>query len=226
VIFTGYSWCGICIAAAHVDLPLSPEAAMLASMAVVDLPDLSDLAPDTIRPICVDEYMQLVEAGAFEDEKVELLAGVVVAMSSQGDEHKDFVVLMNRLLARRLTDDFMVAPQCTYRLSRYSAPEPDFAIITTASMWNRPWRAVWMIEIAYTSQHKDRGIKAQLYAAAGVPEYWVIDAKAMTVDIHRDPSPDGYRSVTQHGELAQLAPQAIPTLVFNLRDLLSDRITL
>jgi len=191
-----------------------------------ELPDFAAIAPDRIRPLSADEYMLLVESGAFEDEKVELLAGVVVAMTSQGDEHIHLVTLLNRLIARRLTDDFMVTPQCTYRLSRYSVPEPDFAIVTTASVWNLPRRAVWMIEVACTSQHKDRGLKARLYAAAGIPEYWVIDAETMTVDIHLEPSPDGYRSIARHGELVQLAPQAMPNLVFSLRDLLNDRVKL
>jgi len=188
-----------------------------------ELPGIAAIEPDRIRPLSADEYMLLVESGAFEDEKVELLAGLVVAMTAQGDEHVHLVTLLNRLLARRLTDDFMVSPQCTYRLSRYSVPEPDFAIVTAASVWNRPRRAVWMVEVACTSQHKDRGLKAQLYAAAGIPEYWVIDARAMTVDIHLEPSADGYRSIVQHAERALIAPQAIPSLVFSLRDLLDDR---
>jgi Uma2 family endonuclease len=202
---------------------------MFAQMAAVDLylpSELAAITPDTVRPMSVDEYMQLAEQGAFDDEKVELLGGVVVAMSAQGEDHLHLVILLTRLLARRLTRDFMVAPQSTYRLSRYSAPEPDFAIVTAESVWNKTRRAVWMIEIAYTSQHKDRGIKAQLYADAGIPEYWVIDAKTMTVDVHREPSADGYRSVTRHDQLAQLAPQAIPSLVFSLRELLTDRIAL
>jgi len=202
---------------------------MLAQMAALDLylpSELAAIAPDTVRPMSVDEYMQLAEHGAFDDEKVELLGGVVVVMSAQGDEHRHLVTLLTRLLARRLTDEFMVTPQCTYRLSQHSAPEPDFAVVTAASVWNAPQCAVWMIEVAYTSQHKDRGIKALLYAAGGIPEYWVIDAKTMTVDIQREPSPDGYRSITRHGELARIAPQAVPSLVFSLRDLMTDRIAL
>jgi Uma2 family endonuclease len=199
---------------------------MLDAMLVNHLLELAALAPDKIRPLRFDEYMQLAESGAFDDEKVELLAGVVVAMNAQGEEHLHLITLLNRLLARRLTDDFMVTPQCTYRLSDYSGPEPDFAIVTAKSVWEKPQRAVWMIEVAYTSQHKDRGIKAMLYADAGVAEYWVIDAKTLPVDIHLDPSPDGYRSITRYGELEPIAPRAIPSLVFSLRDLLSDRVRL
>ena len=203
---------------------------MLQAMVDPDLLELSALAPEKIRPLRFEEYMQLAEAGAFEDEKVELLAGVVVAMMAQGPMHDQLVILMTRLLARRLTDDFMVAPQCTYKLSDYSAPEPDFAIVTSKSVWEGHGKeypkGVWLVEVAVTSQRKDRGLKAKLYAMAGIPEYWVIDAKTMSVYVHRDPDAEGYRSVTRHDRFAQLAPRAIPSLVFSLDDLLNDRVPL
>jgi Uma2 family endonuclease len=184
------------------------------------------LAPDGIRPLRVEEYLRLAEAGAFDDEKVELLGGVVVAMSPQGDDHMHLLTLFNRFLAKRLPASFMVAPQVTYRLSEYSAPEPDFSIVSTASVWAKRQKADWLIEVAVSSLRKDRGIKAKLYANAGISEYWVIDANTMSVYVHRDPSSDRYRSVAKHDRFAQLAPAAIPDLVMSLDDLLADRIEL
>ena len=46
--------------------------------------DLADLAPERIRPLRRAEYDRLIELGCFEDEKIELLGGVLVAMSPQG----------------------------------------------------------------------------------------------------------------------------------------------
>ena len=135
------------------------------------------IAPDQIRPLRVEEYMQLVEAGVFDDEKVELLDGVVVKMSAQGPKHLELVTFLTRLLARRLPDDYAVVPQCTHRLSEYSAPEPDFAVVTARSVRaHASETAAWLIEVAVSSIRKDLGLKARLYAAAGVAEYWVVDA--------------------------------------------------
>lgn len=198
------------------------ETATFDPMAVPELGERAGgarISSGQIRPLSVEQYMRLVESSAFEDDEAERLAGVVGTMTAQDEAYLDFVILLNQLLARRLTDDFTVAPQCTYWLARYAVPEPDFAIITTTSMWKRPWRAVWMIEVACTPQHKDRGLKARLYATAGVPEYWVIDARTMTTLIHREPSAAGYRSIVRHDERALIAPQAIPSLAFSLRDL-------
>ena len=194
---------------------------MLALMPIPDLLHPAALAPDAIRPLHVDEYMRLSEMGAFDDQKVELLGGVVVAMMSQGDDHVDYVLMINRYLTRRLRDEFLVAPQCTFRMSDYSAPEPDFVVITAESRHRKPKHAVWMIEISTTSQRKDLGLKAALYAEAGIPEYWVIDTEVRTVHVHRDPSPEGYRSITKHGDHERLAPQIMPELVFTLTELLA-----
>jgi Uma2 family endonuclease len=182
------------------------------------------LMPDQIRPLRVDEYMRLAEAGVFDDEKVELLDGVVVKMSAQGPRHLELVTFMNRLLARRLPDDYAVVPQCTHRLSEYSAPEPDFVVVTTRSVHAHAREtAAWLVEVAESSIRKDLGLKARLYAAAGVAEYWVVDANTDSVVVHLEPSPDGYRSITTRGRFDRIAPRAFPDLVFSLDDLLADR---
>jgi Uma2 family endonuclease len=36
--------------------------------------------------------------------------------------------------------------------------------------------------------------KAELYAAAGVPEYWIVVPEERAVEVFCDPSPSGYRS--------------------------------
>jgi Uma2 family endonuclease len=182
------------------------------------------IAPDRIRPLRVEEYMRLSEAGMFDDEKVELLDGVVVKMSAQGPKHMELVTFMNRLLARRLPDDYRVVPQCTHRLSEYSAPEPDFAVVTTRSVRaHESETAAWLVEVAVSSICKDLGLKARLYAAAGVAEYWVIDANIDAVVVHLEPSADGYRSITTYGRFDRIAPRAFPSLVLSLDELLADR---
>ena len=53
-------------------------------MSVID-PSL--LAPERMRPLKRQEYDRLAAAGCFEDEKIELLEGVLVTMSSEGPAH-------------------------------------------------------------------------------------------------------------------------------------------
>jgi Uma2 family endonuclease len=50
-----------------------------------------------------------------------------------------------------------------------------------------------LVEVADTTMDRDTGRKLELYAAAGVPEYWVVDVNAGQVLMHDDPRADGYR---------------------------------
>jgi Uma2 family endonuclease len=66
--------------------------------------------------------------------------------------------------------------------------------------WDRhPERALLVIEVADSSIALDLGIKARIYADAGVPRYWVIDLQEHLVHEHTDPEPGGYRTVVRRG---------------------------
>ncbi|HEX3777014.1 MAG TPA: Uma2 family endonuclease, partial [Polyangiaceae bacterium] len=44
-------------------------------------------APEIIRPLRRAEYHQLISLGAFQDERIELLDGMLIAMSPIGGPH-------------------------------------------------------------------------------------------------------------------------------------------
>jgi Uma2 family endonuclease len=70
--------------------------------------------------------------------------------------------------------------------------------------------AFLLIEVADSSLAYDRTTKLRLYAEAGIPEYWVVDCISETVEVHRAPSPEGYRDVTRVTGAAALTLQAFP----------------
>ena len=54
--------------------------------------------------------------------------------------------------------------------------------------------------------------KRQRYAASGVQEYWVIDARSLLTTVHREPRPDGeyaYRDEVQYPILHARSPRNI-----------------
>ena len=183
--------------------------------------DLSPFASERIRAMRVVEYDHLFESGLLtEADKVELLAGVVVEMSPQGYEHHFLVKRLTNVLVPLLGPlGFEVAPQLPYVLSAYSKPEPDFTI-TPAEVWGTPLaRAAWMIEVANRSLRLDRGLKAGLYAQGGIPEYWVIDAMRMTIDVMRAPVDGEYTSIQRVERTATVSPAAFPTIAICLDEL-------
>jgi Uma2 family endonuclease len=65
--------------------------------------------------------------------------------------------------------------------------------------------------VAESSLAYDRSTKLGLYAAAGIPEYWIVDCVAESIEVHRTPHADGYRDVTHvAGPSSTVALQAFP----------------
>src|SRR3989337_719739 len=87
-------------------------------------------ARERLRPISVDEYHRMIDAGILdEDEKVQLIDGMLVAMTPKGQPHPFGVMRLTRLFARALSDDFEILPQLPLTLGDDSEPEPDLAVV-------------------------------------------------------------------------------------------------
>jgi Uma2 family endonuclease len=78
---------------------------------------------------------------------------------------------------------------------------------------------VLVIEVAETSLAYDRSTKRRIYAEAGIPEYWVVDCAAETVEMHRGPGPDGYRDVRVVAGAGTLTLQAFPDVELRTTDI-------
>lgn len=164
------------------------------------------------RPFTVDEYYRMAEVGILSrDERVELVDGRIVAMNPIGSPHAWCVSRLNRIFTRR--DDVLVNVQNPIRLDDRSEPEPDLAVLRVESSQDRhprPEDVLLVVEVADTSLAYDRQTKAPLYARHGIPELWVVDLGGERVEVHREPSPDGYRLVRVFGRGQQLAPVFAP----------------
>ena len=52
--------------------------------------------------------------------------------------------------------------------------------------------------------------KVPLYGRNGIPEVWLVDLTRDVLEVHRDPTRDGYRSVQRLRRGERIAPQAFP----------------
>lgn len=151
--------------------------------------DTSLIELENIRPLSRKEYDRLVELGFFdEDPHVELLEGVLVKMSPQGGPHSTTVSWLTTKLARLLPERYAVRPGCPFAASDWSEPEPDLAIIEAD--WTKrehPTEVLLLVEVSVSSLRMDRITKLTIYAKAGVPEYWVVDVNAGTVEVYTEP---------------------------------------
>jgi Uma2 family endonuclease len=162
------------------------------------------------------EYYRMAEVGILgEDDRIELIKGEIVEMSPIGRRHRAFVGNLNQLLAVRLAGRAFVWMQNPIVLSEDTEPQPDLAVLRRRPVPYKE-REAWaedaflLIEVADSSLAYDRTTKLRLYAEAGIPEYWVVDCISETVEVHRAPSPEGYRDVTRVTGAAALTLQAFP----------------
>lgn len=160
------------------------------------------------------EYERLVELGILRhDERVELLEGEILVMSPQGTSHATASVVAREALAPLFGSGVFFREHSPIALDDVSEPEPDLAFVRGnprdfAVRHPAPPDLLLVVEASDSSWAYDLGRKARAYGRAGVSEYWVLDLVNRLVIVHRDPSGDGYRSVTRHGPGEMLAPRA------------------
>ena len=175
------------------------------------------------------EYYQMAEMGFFKNQRVELIAGEVVAMAAMNSPHRTSIVKTDRLLQRIFDEHFFIIVQCPISIGETSDPEPDLAVIAGSVddfLDTNPTTAALIVEVADTSLSYDRKHKGSLYASAGVPDYWIINLKRRRLEVRRRPladdaEPFGYNYAeltiyTANDTVTPLANPATPILVSDL----------
>ncbi|MES1209742.1 MAG: Uma2 family endonuclease, partial [Pseudomonadota bacterium] len=121
-------------------------------------PHIEDLvSSERLRPLRRAEYDWMVDQGFFQDEKVELLEGIIVEMSPEGPRHAATIERLVRLFVLRLADRAGVRSGSPYAASEISEPEPDLAVVPAGDHdLAHPSEAYLLVEVASSSLAKDR----------------------------------------------------------------------
>jgi Uma2 family endonuclease len=186
------------------------------------LPHPASLIANPIRPLKRVEYDKLVAEGCFRKERVELIFGMVVAMSPTDPAHGESMWRVDDRLRRNLGDRARVACQRPFAATDDSEPEPDIVVFPPGDYWDaHPDRAYLVVEVARSSLEHDQGPKALLYAMSQVDEYWIVDHAGGVVEIYRDRQTDGSwqtRQTFARGDV--IAMQAFPDVQISVADIL------
>ncbi len=164
----------------------------------------------------------MVEMGLFENEKLELLKGFIVRMSPQKSRHASAVQSLTHIfvLALVASGRASVRVQLPLAVSDDSEPEPDIAIVPAAAYRDHhPDSAFLIIEVAETSLATDRE-KAEVYAAGGIPEYWIVDVVHDLVEVHTDSVDGVYTRVTPYRRGQMITPLGFPDVSVRVTDIL------
>ena len=185
---------------------------------------MDDAAVEPVRhKLDVDDYYRMADAGILgEDDRVELIDGDIIDMAPISQGQEAVVNGLNEALVMACMGRAIVSPQNSIRLGRWSAPQPDFAVLRRRADFyatgERPGPAdvLLLIEVADSSLRFDQTVKLPLYARAGIAELWIVDLKRRVLDAYRKPAEDGYRETITCQPGDQLALALAPEIIVRL----------
>jgi Uma2 family endonuclease len=153
--------------------------------------------------LTVDQYDRMVENGTIGDtEELELIEGLLVTKMGRNRPHVQAGKMGLEALLRIVPPGWHVAKEDPFVASDWSKPEPDLALVRgrVADYSGRDVTATdlgLVVEIADSSLAEDRHVMGRLYAAGGIPAYWIINLIDRRVEVYNDPDPaGGYRRET------------------------------
>ena len=171
----------------------------------------------TVAHFSLKHYEHMVACGAFEgpfQKRVELIQGEIVEMSPINIAHANCVTLLaewgHDIVPR---DRIMVRSQNPIRIAMSdSDPDPDVVWVERKEYSEHPEPADVLLlgEVADTSLDFDRTIKREIYAEAGIADYWIVNLLDKVIEVHREPAGKTYRRKTIHRADEPIRPLALP----------------
>lgn len=177
------------------------------------------------RLFTVDEYHRLSEAGVLgEDDRVELLEGVIIEMTPIGRLHAAVVDRLTDVLTSRLGSRAIVRVQGPVPAGPLSEPQPDLSLLRRTPDYYAATPltsadVLLVIEVADTSLDHDRA-KLRVYANARIPEVWIVDLQGGRLETYRRPVGDRYDDADVRERGHTITPQAFPDLSLTVDDVL------
>src|SRR5690349_13136407 len=138
-----------------------------------------------------DEVEQMLDAGLFAGQRFELIDGDLIDKMGQAPPHayaiQSLHIQMTRIFGPRR---IQIQSPVEVAEDEQNLPEPDAAVLIElkddyAKRHPRGDELLLAIEVADTTVRYDATTKRDLYARAGVPEYWVLDIPGRRLIVHR-----------------------------------------
>jgi Uma2 family endonuclease len=178
------------------------------------------------RRLTVDEYERMGRAGILhEDERVELIDGELIQMAPIGSKHAGCVKSCVHVFRQYPADWYLLSVQDPVRISDFSELQADVALLRPRPdnyTESNPAASdvLLVIEVADTTAAHDRRVKLPRYAAAGIPEAWLINLPRRSVEVHREPRDGRYQQVTIYRRGERITLVMLPEIAVAVDDIL------
>jgi Uma2 family endonuclease len=171
----------------------------------------------------IERYHRAIEAGIFDDQPIELLRGDLIVMPPEREPHAYYNTEAADYLRTLLGERAKIRDAKPVTLPNNSEPAPDVAIVKPLGevyLEHHPYPEdiFWVIEFSNATLSKDLGEKKEIYAEAGITEYWVVNLKTPQLQVFRDLKNGQYKTelTLTTGTIAPLAFPDVSLLVERL----------
>lgn len=174
-----------------------------------------------------DEIYRIADMGLFTpEERWELVNGELLEQMPENPPHITAHKLTNDALVRAFAGQNVHAHSAhPVVLSAHSEPVPDVAIVRGMPRQYATRRVtsadvVLIVEVSDSTLEYDRTTKRDLYAAAGITEYWIVNVRERQLEVFRAPVEGAYTDAFTIAEDSTIAPVAAPQSLVSVADLL------
>ncbi len=162
------------------------------SVGIVTPPILKETPPR--KRFTRAEVEQMDDSGLFAGQRFELIEGDLIDKMGQKPPHAYVICLFQAMLARLFGPErtrVQIPIEVQTADQEWSLPEPDLSVLKKAKTefqkrFPRSDELLLVIEVADSTVKYDLTTKRDLYARAGVEEYWVVDIKQRRLFVHCD----------------------------------------
>jgi len=176
--------------------------------------------------LTVDDFHRMGEAGIFsENDRIELIEGELIDRTPIGNRPATVVRKLIHLLRSIDARQAVLDVQNPIVLGLDSEPEPDLVLLRPradfyAESMPRAADVLLLIEVSDTTGTYDRQIKLPLYARHRIPEVWIIDVNAGSLERYTEPTERGYGACETFDRQQRVAPSLLPEIQLELTNLL------
>ena len=176
---------------------------------------------ELVLPLSVEAYHKLGELGILNG-KTELLEGVVIQKMPKNPRHSEVLQRLFKIFFLYFRERFEVRKEEPLILGK-SEPEPDLALVDkkeSGYFESHPDSAHLVIEVANSSLALDRS-KIDIYADAGISEYWIVNLIDFQIEVFRNPFKGDYKDQVSYNFNTKVQPLIDPNFSVSLSDLIT-----
>src|SRR4051794_40899725 len=151
-----------------------------------------------VRGLTVDQYERMVARGILpQTNRFELIEGRIVEKDVKRPPHSTAATKCHSAVGRALPAGGHARKEEPGRVpGRRSEPEPDVSVARGGpddyeGGHPGPGEVALVVEVSRTSAAKDRKL-GPVYAAAGIPAFWILDVKRRRLEVYSGPAEGAY----------------------------------